>query len=392
VDPDPDDPFGGIPFLGDLARMMGQQAGSPADTARQIAVGIATGGESEPNVDPLDRVRLEDLARVAELHVAQATGTAVPVTKGPLVEPVTKAMWVGRTLDAWRPYLDLLGAALTDTGPADPEPSDPSDPMAALAPLLAALTPALVGITTGSMVGNLARSGLGAYDLPLPRPAAEPLPVVIATLDAFGSDWSLPTDDLRLWLCLHEVAAHTVIQAPHVRARLDALLREWLVGFDSGPDAVGEQLAGLDPSSLADPAALQEMLGNPEALLGAIRSPDQEALRPLLDAHVAAVVGLIDHVMDRAGEHLLSDYGRISEAMRRRRVEATEADRFVERLFGFELGQDTYERGRSFADGVVERSDEGTLLRLLVSDRELPTPSEVDAPGLWLARIDLPDP
>ena len=24
--------------------------------------------------------------------------------------------------------------------------------------------------------------------------------------------------------------------------------------------------------------------------------------------------------------------------------------------------------------------------------QNLPTPSEVDAPGLWLARIDLPDP
>jgi hypothetical protein len=26
------------------------------------------------------------------------------------------------------------------------------------------------------------------------------------------------------------------------------------------------------------------------------------------------------------------------------------------------------------------------------SARELPTPAEVEAPGLWLARIDLPDP
>jgi hypothetical protein len=28
---------------------------------------------------------------------------------------------------------------------------------------------------------------------------------------------------------------------------------------------------------------------------------------------------------------------------------------------------------------------------LWVSERELPTPAELDAPGLWLARIDLPD-
>ena len=41
--------------------------------------------------------------------------------------------------------------------------------------------------------------------------------------------------------------------------------------------------------------------------------------------------------------------------------------------------------------GVVERAGEDGLSRLWTSERELPTPAELDAPGLWLARIDLPD-
>jgi uncharacterized protein (DUF2342 family) len=40
---------------------------------------------------------------------------------------------------------------------------------------------------------------------------------------------------------------------------------------------------------------------------------------------------------------------------------------------------------------VVERAGEDGLARLWATERELPTPAEVDAPGLWLARIDLPD-
>ena len=42
--------------------------------------------------------------------------------------------------------------------------------------------------------------------------------------------------------------------------------------------------------------------------------------------------------------------------------------------------------------GVVERAGKRGLERLWRGERELPTPAEVDAPGLWLARIDLPDP
>jgi len=39
--------------------------------------------------------------------------------------------------------------------------------------------------------------------------------------------------------------------------------------------------------------------------------------------------------------------------------------------------------------GVLERSGELDLARLWVDEEHLPTPAEVDAPGLWLARIDL---
>ena len=59
-------PFEGMPFFGDLLKMLGSQGAVQWDGARQLALSIATGGESEPNVDPLERVRYEQLARVAE--------------------------------------------------------------------------------------------------------------------------------------------------------------------------------------------------------------------------------------------------------------------------------------------------------------------------------------
>jgi uncharacterized protein (DUF2342 family) len=98
---------------------------------------------------------------------------------------------------------------------------------------------------------------------------------------------------------------------------------------------------------------------------------------------------VVDHVVDVVGAELITDYPMLTEALRRRRVEAAAADRFVERLFGLELTQATYERGSTFVAGVLERAGEDGLRRLWDSDELLPTPAEVDAPGLWLARIDL---
>lgn len=392
-DDDNPNPFAGMPLFGDLARMlnqqMGRQTGGQADTARQFAVSVATGGTTEPNVDPVERMRIEELARVAELHVARVTGLTVPASGGTVVEAVTRTRWVERTLVDHRELLANLSASLAQD-PGDDD-IDPSDPLAMLAPLMKMMGPMMVGMATGSMVGHLAQRSFGQYDLPIPRPADQPVLLVPSNIDGFASDWSLPGDDVRLWVCIHELTHHAVLDVPHVRRRLDVLLSAYVSGFDPQAASLGDRFDELDPTRMGDPEALAGLLGDPDVLLGAMRSPAQEALLPELEALIAVVVGYVDHVMDTIGSTLLGGYGQLTEALRRRRVEAGDADRFVERLLGLELTQAQYDRGRRFIDGVVERADDRALGRLWDDERNLPTPAETDAPGLWLARIDLPE-
>ena len=59
----------------------------------------------------------------------------------------------------------------------------------------------------------------------------------------------------------------------------------------------------------------------------------------------------------------------------------------VERLFGLELTQNLMDRGRDFVAGVLERADADVLTRLVTDPEAIPTPNELDAPGLWLARL-----
>jgi uncharacterized protein (DUF2342 family) len=64
---------------------------------------------------------------------------------------------------------------------------------------------------------------------------------------------------------------------------------------------------------------------------------------------------------------------------------------FIEGLLGLKLERHHYERGATFCHGVIERAGPEGLNRLWESERMLPTPAELDAPGLWLARIELPE-
>ena len=303
---DGDNPFKGMPLFGDLARMLQQQGPLAWDAARQLAVTTATGGEPDVNVDPMERIRFEQLARVADLHVTGATGLITSVG-GRVVQvvPTSRAQWAQQTLEDLRPLFENLATALGtdrsgqggDAGeaPAPDDPSSTDDDLSTdawMSGLMQFLSPMMLGMTAGSLVGNLALRSFGQYDLPIPRPRRDTLPVLITNLDGFGQEWSLDGDDLRLWVCVHELAHHAVLGVPHVRERLTDLLGRWAAGFETDPNSLERRLGEIDPSGGDPMASFQQMLSDPELLLGAVRTPTQNELQPQLEALVLVVTRL----------------------------------------------------------------------------------------------------
>ncbi|MCA1691132.1 MAG: zinc-dependent metalloprotease, partial [Actinobacteria bacterium] len=301
------------------------------------------------------------------------------------VLPVTRGDWALHSLESYRPILERLAVALGQQEEGEPDQPDASAQF--MGDLGKLLGPVLLGLQSGVMLGHLARHSFGQYDLPLPRRAADQLLLIPANVDEFATEWNVEPDDLRMLVCLSEITHHAVLGRPHVRDRLLALLDDYVSRFHVDPDAVESSFGELD---LSDPGALHSMLGNPETLLGAVQTPEQHQVRARIEVLLTAVVGYVDHVVDTVGQPLISSYGRIMEAIRRRRSGANDGERFAGRLLGLEVGRAHYERGTAFVNGVVERAGEEGLRRLWHSERELPTAAELDAPGLWLARIDLP--
>ena len=84
--PGSENPFENLPMFGDLARALAGQGPLNWDAARQFAALAATGGAAEANIDPSVRIKLGELAQIAELHVRDLTGFDGP---SPEVVPVT---------------------------------------------------------------------------------------------------------------------------------------------------------------------------------------------------------------------------------------------------------------------------------------------------------------
>ncbi|MCB1255684.1 MAG: zinc-dependent metalloprotease [Microthrixaceae bacterium] len=408
-DQDGDSPFGEINFfVQDLIRMFAGGSSGPWDNAYQIAASVATEGQPESNVDPAGRLSIEQLTRVAELHVSEVTGLAVD---SPLsIEAMNRSQWARRFLDDERPLLeglsDSIGAAVRaqlqqfeaddDSGESmfsiPGMPGIPAEQM--MHQLISMLGPMMLGVMAGGTAGQLALRAFGCYEFPLPRPQGRSIPIVLTNIDDFAGAWSLPVDGIRLWVCVSDVAHHQVLSLSHVRTHLEALLAEYVSSFTTDPAQVEEKLREIDLGdaefgSEPELELLQNLTSNPDQLLGAIQSDTQRYLMDRISTLVAVIEGYVDWVVDSIGTRLIPEFPRITEALRRRRVEATAANRYLERLFGLELSQSTFDLGSDFITGVEVRAGATALTELWKSEESLPTYAELRAPGLWLARLGI---
>ncbi len=333
------------------------------------------------------RIAYETLSRIARMHVADVIGVEHEIGE---IRAVTRTQWAAETLEAYRHLFTEMATALgaaNDPG-TDVDATAAADPMMSMmAGLSRMMAPAMVGMSVGSMVGRLATRAFGTHDLPIPR-RPEQVTLVPANIDGFATSWEIPLDEMRLWVLAHEIAGFTLFQAQHLTDALSSLVRRHVGGFRPDASAITDKLTSLDVEADNPMAALQQALNDPELLLGAVSSAEQQALRPELDALVSVVVGYTDWVVDAVAVRLVGGNAlRIAEAVRRQRVETSAADSFVEQLLGIRLGDQQVARGKAFAQGVVDRAGDAGLLPLLERADALPTPAEVDAPGLWLARI-----
>jgi putative hydrolase len=403
VSDNPDEqPFAGIPLFGDLAKAMAGQGPLQWDVARQVAISTATNGtNTEANVDPSSRVSLEQLAPIADMHVRNYTGltTGTGGVTGiglPNIVVTNHSTWVHHTLESYKPLFTQLAQALSNPSVDAPQPGTEldieTDQIAGMmSSLNKMMAPAMMGMSIGSMIGQLSLRAFGQYDLPIPREPKNQMLLVASNVEQFANDWSIAVDDMRMWVLIHELTSHAVLSVEHVRDSINQQMSKYIAAFRPNPNALMDRLTTMDLGTTDPMAMMQKFLTDPTILLGAVLSPEQERQAPVLDAMIASIIGYIDHSVDAISALVLGGGDQIAEAVRRRRVESAPHDSFVEQLLGLRLTRQQVERGHAFAAGVTERAGHEGLSQLFTQAGNLPTPSELDAPGLWLARIELQD-
>jgi len=378
--PGDDDAVPGL--LGDLMKVLGG-AGSGnvwLDSAKALAHGVATDGQEDDVVDPLERIALEALLPLVIARVDEATEHLLPSAATLSVTLRSRGAYALRVLDAWAPRL----ATMIENQAANPvelgEVGGGMDQF--LRQMMSTMGPMFIGLQFGSAAGHLARRALTAYALPIPWLPGDSLEFVPANLAAFSEDWSIPLDQVRMLAATREVLAHRCYAIPEVRDRLNAAID---AACTEAMATQGSLLQRLTESG--DPMAMQAMLSDPDALLDDLHQPGEQLESATLSAMTTALEAYIDYGTFLALEKILGPVATLREAWRRFRTTEQRGEQATAALFGIDRTKEQVDRGARFVEFVLDRAGAAGLAPLLTGGAALPTPAEVDAPGLWLERL-----
>jgi coenzyme F420 biosynthesis associated uncharacterized protein len=312
---------------------------------------------------------VQPLAEQFAARVSAYTGLEPP-ERLPVLELVGRPAWIEANIATMRPLLEPLSERLGDgSGP--------------LAPAMRSITQLLLGAQMGAVTGMLSQRVLGQYDIALLDPARPPRLLLLApNIAQAARNLRLDREEFTAWVAIHEVT-HAVQfgGAPWLRGHLAGLLRELIDGMQVSV-GLGRLLRIPDAADLRTLA--QRLRGGELLRLGL--GEDRWALVERMQATMSLVEGHAEHVMDAVGAEELPTLERMRTAMTRRRRERGWPWRILERLLGLEMKMRQYEIGRSFCDEVVAQAGPRALTVAWSSAEMLPSTSELEHPGLWLAR------
>lgn len=373
------EPFGDVPLFRELQRLL-SAGGGPVnfEIARQVGRAIAAEAAPRGAGDPELAAALGSGVRDSEVLVAGYTGLQ-------LVEPArtgvtTPVEWVPITLDAWKWLFERLAGRFVEqlTKLVGQQGDSP------LQSALGQVSPLLIGMQVGALIGHLAREVLGRYDLPIPRDDDGRLIFVGPNIARLAGDYNLEMQPFCRWLALDSCARHAVVTAvPWVAKYQRALLTEIVDSIEIDASDIERRLMDIQSQGME---SLEQSVTPSDLISIAPTDRHRRALKRLR-AFLAAHQGYANHVAAAVGPKVLPEPTRINEVMTRHRASPSSGQAMLADVLGIALDRAVENAGLTFCNGVVKLKGLRALNRMWDAADNLPSLEEIRDPFAWMERV-----
>jgi uncharacterized protein (DUF2342 family) len=362
-------------MFGDIFSMLSQQ-GPDAwfTTATQLALNIARGDDGDPNPQPIERQRLEELAPLVGRHVDALFG----VSSEPTVVAVNRSALTVAALEQWRPLIHPMVAPSRSAPSTSEELDDPSSQL--MAQISSTIGPLFAGFQMGSVAGHFSARAWSLAVLPLPRLNDQHL-LVVNNLANFASEWSLEHDEVYVFALAQEFVASLVLNQPGTGDALRALLIDTV---NEAHAIQGDLMGRLQ--TMMESGDINEMMSNPEALLDGISVPEESDATRAINAAASVLLAFFCAAAQDITEKLLGPRPVLFEAYTRHRRSDARGEDAAAALFGISTQGPHHDAATEFVATLVAEHSLSVFGALLRVDG-LPSASELTNPNAWYERV-----
>ncbi|MBI3213598.1 MAG: zinc-dependent metalloprotease [Mycobacterium sp.] len=407
-DPDPDagqasfDPFGfgggaGGDFnpadLGQIFTRLGQMfsgagsamAGGPSagpvnyDLARQLAASSI--GFVAP-VPEATSTAISDAVHLAETWLDGVTTLPAGTTKAAAWTPND---WIDNTLDTWKRLCDPVAEQISSVWAS----ALPEEARAMAGPLMSMMSQMggmAFGSQLGQALGKLSREVLTSTDIGLPLGPKGIAALMPDAIEELSKGLELQRAEIMTFLAAREAAHHRLFSGvPWLASQLMGAVESYAKGIQIDMSGIEELAQGFNPASMADPAAMEQLLN--QGIFEPKASPEQKAALERLETLLALVEGWVETVVTAALGDRLPGASALSETLRRRRATGGPAEQTFATLVGLELRPRKLREAAQLWQRLTEAAGIDARDAVWQHPDLLPGADDLDEPAAFIDRI-----
>ncbi|ORA18606.1 hydrolase [Mycobacterium asiaticum DSM 44297] len=344
-------PFGSFPLggefdmanLGQLFTRLGEMFGGVGsamtsgkdsgpvnyDLARQVATSSI--GFVAP-IPAATNSAISDAVHLAETWLNGATALPAGTTRAVGWSP---SDWVDNTLQTWKRLCDPMAQQISAVW-VQSLPEEAKNMAGPLLQMMSQMGGVAFGSQLGQALGRLSREVLTSTEVGLPLGPKGVAAILPDAVESFAAGLEQPRSEIITFLAAREAAHHRLFShVPWLSSQLLGAVEAYAMGIKIDMSGIEELARDFNPASLADPAAMEQLLS--QGVFEPKATPAQTQALERLETLLALIEGWVQTVVtDALGERLPGEAA-LSETLRRRRASGGPAEQTFATLVGLEL-------------------------------------------------------
>ena len=384
----------GFPFAGLGAAFGGSAEALPLAAVRDTGKKFVSAQGSQP-LGTNDVTAVNNACEIADIWLNEATD--FPATSSTAPRAISRLDWIDETIPGWQATMEplatglssaiskLLDEAIASQGSEFEEPMAAA-PVGAIAGLLRAFIGSMIATQLGQAIGAIATNATGAHDVGLPiLEPARPL-LIPENIELWGSETEIAKTEIYLFHALREGAIARLFEHnPWIVSYIRSAIVEYGAGIRIDLDAIQRQaeeaMQGATEESFT--IALDSGIFTPE------ETASQRQALSKLETVLALVDGWADDVATLAAGDRIPSITALRELHRRNRATSAPSQQLFKTMLGLEVSPKLSREASAFWNRVRELK--GTSARDQIWSGILPSATEMLAPDLFLASMEIPD-